>query len=419
MDIHHGLNGSTSVIVEKPDHSRIFAERGRPGYVQHPYFYQGHEFAHRTYYENGRAYDRFYGRYPYHGVYLEVYRPARYYPVGFYGWAYQPWARPVPYAWGWAGNPWNNYYGYYFTPYPVYSAPSLWLTDYLISASLAAAYAAQAANNQAAAAAAANGPPVMTPQIKQMIADEVKRQVDQENAEAQANANANAQNQPANAAGGVGALLGDNRTHVFVAGSDLDLVDLTGRECAISQGDVLAVSSPPDSGATAVNATVLASKGAMECASAADVSVALTDLQEMQNHMRETIDQGLADLQSKQGQGGLPSAPAAALGQPAQAGFSAGAPPPDPSAGTQIAQQEGQAGQAERETVSTASAATGAGGSANPEGPPPTISLGQSISAVTAALGSPTKIIDLGPKKIYTYSDMKITFRDGKVADVQ
>jgi hypothetical protein len=36
----------------------------------------------------------------------------------------------------------------------------------------------------------------------------------------------------------------------------------------------------------------------------------LTDLQEMQNHMRETIDQGLQDLQAKQGKGGLPASAA-------------------------------------------------------------------------------------------------------------
>jgi hypothetical protein len=47
------------------------------------------------------------------------------------------------------------------------------------------------------------------------------------------------------------------------------------------------------------------------------------------------------------------------------------------------------------------------------------IALGQSIAQVTAAMGQPLTIVDLGPKKIYKYKDMKITFRDGKVADVQ
>jgi hypothetical protein len=37
MDIHHGLGGGRRVEVERADHSRIVAERGGRGYVQHPY----------------------------------------------------------------------------------------------------------------------------------------------------------------------------------------------------------------------------------------------------------------------------------------------------------------------------------------------------------------------------------------------
>ena len=95
MDVHNGLNGSRRVSVERADHSRIVAERGRPGYVQRPYMYHGHEFSRRTYFYNGRAYERYYRGYYYHGVYINVYAPVRYYPVGFYGWAYNPWYSPV------------------------------------------------------------------------------------------------------------------------------------------------------------------------------------------------------------------------------------------------------------------------------------------------------------------------------------
>ena len=38
---------------------------------------------------------------------------------------------------------------------------------------------------------------------------------------------------------------------------------------------------------------------------------------------------------------------------------------------------------------------------------------------VTSQLGNPTKIIDLGAKKIYAYPDMKVIFMNGKVSDVQ
>ena len=56
---------------------------------------------------------------------------------------------------------------------------------------------------------------------------------------------------------------------------------------------------------------------------------------------------------------------------------------------------------------------------AAPAAPPATISLGQTIDEVTAILGPPKSIVDLGPKKIYVYKDMKVTFNSGKVVDVQ
>jgi hypothetical protein len=50
---------------------------------------------------------------------------------------------------------------------------------------------------------------------------------------------------------------------------------------------------------------------------------------------------------------------------------------------------------------------------------PARIELGQTIDQVTANLGTPEKIVDLGSKKIYIYRDLKITFLEGKVSDVQ
>ena len=341
--IDHGLAGNRRVEMERPDHSRVVAERGGHGYVQRPYIYGGHEFAHRTYYDHGKVYDRFYGRYEYRpGVFVEVYSPVRYYPAGYYGWVANPWAAPVVYPWGWtvAANPWYGYYGYYFSPAPVYPTASLWLTDYLISQSLQDAYQAQldaAAQMQAANAAQAAA---ITPEVKGLIAEEVQRQMLRENAEALAIAQ-NADFDPK--LSGIWRLLNDRESHIFVVGSDLDLVDGTGLECAVSEGDVLQLNSPPAPAADAANLIVLASKGGAECRKRAQVSVAFPDLQNLQNHMRETIDQGLGDLQTRQGQGGLPTAPIAARGLPVQTSFAAIAPPPDPNAATQINQQSQEA----------------------------------------------------------------------------
>jgi hypothetical protein len=56
---------------------------------------------------------------------------------------------------------------------------------------------------------------------------------------------------------------------------------------------------------------------------------------------------------------------------------------------------------------------------AAPPAGPPTIALGQTIDQVTAALGEPKEVVDLGSKKIYKYPDMKVVFMNGKVSDVQ
>jgi hypothetical protein len=413
MDVHNGLNGSRRVSVERSDHSRIVAERGRAGYVQRPFLYHGHEFARRSYYFNGRAYDRYYRGYSYHGVYLQVYAPFRYYPIGFYGWAYNPWLAPVVYPWGWAGNPWFGDYGFYFTPYPVYATPALWLTDYLLAANLQAAYAAQQGIQQPAAVP--EGAVALTPEVKQMIADEVRNQIALENAEAQQNA----QNQEVDpASSSIGRLLGDGHAHVFVAAGALDVVDASGAECTISDGDVLKLVAPPAPSDSAANLVVLSSKGGQECRKSAVVTVALADLQDMQNHMRETIDQGLQELQEKQGKGGLPAAPPSAMAAPVNTAFAQSAPPPDPNAGAEINQELKDADQAEKDVISQAQMEPGAVPPA-PAAAPRTITLGQSINEVTAILGPPVAVVDLGPKQIYKYKDLKVSFKDGKVFDVE
>jgi hypothetical protein len=194
--------------------------------------------------------------------------------------------------------------------------------------------------------AGAGGAPEMTPDVKQQIADEVRNQLALENQEAQLNT----QQQDADpGSSGIARMLTDNRPHVFVAGSSLDLVDANGQECGISDGDVLSLPSSPAADATAVDLVVLSSKGGQECQKSSTVTVQLTDLQEMQNHMRETIDQGLQELQAKQGKGGLPVAPPSAQAQPTPAAYAAIAPPADPNAGAEIQQESQQGAQAEQE----------------------------------------------------------------------
>lgn len=50
---------------------------------------------------------------------------------------------------------------------------------------------------------------------------------------------------------------------------------------------------------------------------------------------------------------------------------------------------------------------------------PQTIQMGMTTDQVQASLGQPSKVVNLGPKQIYVYKDLKITFLNGKVVDVQ
>ena len=426
MDVHHGLNGNRRVSVERHDGSRMVSERGRRGYVQRGYSYHGHDYARRSYYYQGHEYNRYYRGYGYRGMSLNIYSPGVYYGPGFYGWAYNPWAAPIAFGWGWGGNPWYGYYGGYFQPYPVYPSASFWLTDYIISQDLQAAYAAhQEAGEVDGAPSAAGGPPALTPDVKQQIADEVKGQLALENAEA----TQTAQHQDVDpASSGIARILADvsaGRAHVFVAGGALDVTNPNGQECALSDGDVLLLQAPPPADATTADLVVLASKGGQECPKSSAVTVQMTDLQEMQNHMRETIDQGLQDLQAKQGKGGLPPAPPSAQTPPTATEFAAIAPPPTPQDAADLQQQSQQADQAEQDVQAEAAQDSGAaaqdnGGAASAApAAPASVEMGQTLDQVQAAMGTPTRVANLGSKVIYYYNGMKVVFQDGKVADVQ
>ena len=61
----------------------------------------------------------------------------------------------------------------------------------------------------------------------------------------------------------------------------------------------------------------------------------------------------------------------------------------------------------------------GGGGGQAPPAQPQQIEKGQTPDQVKAALGNPDKIVNLGSKLIYVYKDLKVTFLDGKVSDVQ
>jgi len=81
----------------------------------------------------------------------------------------------------------------------------------------------------------------------------------------------------------------------------------------------------------------------------------------------------------------------------------------DNSTDSQQAQAQGQDSQAGQ----------GQAAEQQPPAQPQTIQQGQTPEEVQASLGQPEKIIKLGSKQIYVYKDLKVTFMNGKVSDVQ
>jgi|GEM_PF-509733 len=416
MTIIHRPGGSRTVIVDRPDRSRIVVNRFGHGYVQRPFLYRGHEFANRTYFYRGRPYALYYRGYAYRGVTLHGYVPYRYYSPAFYGWAYRPWYRPVRYSWGWAGSPWYGYYGgSYFTPYSVYPSASFWLTDYLISTSLQAAYEERLAN-QSFNSPGPGGGMILSPEVKDEISNEVQRQLALENSESRVAVNGDLDMNSS----GLPRMLAEtsqSNPRIFVVAGSLDVTDNQGQDCTLTEGDVLRLSTPPAADATAAYLQVLATKN-QSCAKGSMVSVGFADLQEMQNHMRATIDRGLQDLQTHQG--GLPVPPANAATAPVQASFAPIAPPPDANASSELQQQAQEADAADRQVLNEVNQADDSGAASGASSTQPDeISLGQTVGEVEAILGKPKQIVNLGSKKMYVYPSMKITFVNGKVSDVQ
>jgi hypothetical protein len=275
----------------------------------------------------------------------------------------------------------------------------------MISEDLQSAYdASQEAGELDGGPSYADGSSEMTPDVKQMISDEVRAQLAIEELEAQ-QAALHEDSDPASS--GIAYLLADGRPHVFVAGGALDLIDENGRECSISDGDVLSLRHAPPAYATAVNLVVLASKGGPECRKNSVVMVPLNDLQEMQNQMRATIDQGLQQLQAAQGRDGMPQAPPEALTRPITPDYVSVAPPADSSDAVDLQREAQQADQAERDVTRAAPA------------PSASVELGESFDQVQATLGPPERVANLASKVIYFYSGMKVVFTNGRVSDVQ
>jgi len=367
MHIEHGMHGGRKVVSTR-NGARVVTNGRHGGYVQRAYVTRGgRSYYSRTYYYNGGyrsgvyvGYN--YGGYPYYGYY-----PGYYYQPAYYGWAYNPWPAPVAYGWGWGGAPWYGYYGAYYQPYPVYPSAAFWLTDFLLAASLQAAYAAQAENTEglfyhdagdgtlvaslaALAAAPGDEQAKLSPEVKKSLSDEVKIALAAEQADASKGGGTSGGGPAASKDQAPPALDPDFRT--FVVSSDLSLV-ADGDECALSDGDVITRTEDTPDADRNVDVKVVASKKS-DCAVGKDGPLAVDDLQEMYNHFREQLKDGMGELAKKQGTGGLPKAPDTST----KAGD---VPPPEPdkTAEKTLKEQDAAADQTESEVKQEASSGGG------------------------------------------------------------
>ena len=370
MQINRGLNGSRTV-VSMHNGARVVTTGRHAGYVQRAYVTRGgRTYVSRTVVVNHVVYTRVYRSYAYGGYCCYYgYHPAYFWHPAFYGWAYNPWPAPVYWGWGWGGAPWYGFYGGYFAPYPVYPSAAFWLTDYLLATELQAAYQARAASAAAAAsdngggdqqqqptqdnggdqsAGNSGGAVTLTPEVKQAIADEVKAQIAAQQAQSQQGSSGDQQASGNNAAPTeqVPAAL-DPNIRMFIVSSDLT-VSASGQECQLTQGDVIKRTSETPDDDRKVTATVASSKK-NDCAAGQEIAVGVDDLQEMHNHFEEQLDNGMKELSSKQGTGGLPKAP--------DTGTSASdvpPPPPDNNAAKTLEDQQAAADQTESQVVKEA-----------------------------------------------------------------
>jgi hypothetical protein len=370
MQINHGMNGSRT-IVSTHNGARVVTTGRHSGYVQRAYVTRGSRtYVSRTVVVNHVTYTSVYRSYSYGGYCCYYgYHPAYYYAPVYYGWAYNPWPAPVYYGWGWGGSPWYGYYSGYFAPYPVYPSAAFWLTDYLISANLQAAYEARAAARAAAAngdngegngggdqqqsqpsgndnSASNSGPVTLTPEVKEAIAEEVKAQLAAQQAEAQQASSGSQQNTATTTSQEVPAAL-DPARHTFIVASDLT-VSSNGQECQLTAGDVIKRTSDTPDDDRKVTATVSASKKS-DCATGQEIAIGVDDLQEMHNKFEEQLDNGMKDLSSKQGQNGLPKAP-----DTKTVPSDVPPPPPDNNAAKTLEEQQSAADQTESQVVKEA-----------------------------------------------------------------
>ena len=436
--IRHAPSGVRTVALTRPD-GKVIVAHGGNGYVQRPLVSHGQHFEQRTYVRHGVSYSRVYRPMHYGGRDYHFYARDHYYRPGFYGWAHTAYAHPYAYRWGYEATPWYGMYGGYYAPYPVYASPAFWLTDFMLAATLEAAYAAGHADGQATLGSlglyqplyfsASLGEPLssapnpvtlaapMPEAAKQALAEEVTRQLEQAKAEQEQLATP-----PDPAAPPVAPVLfSDHGPRTFLVAGEVTAVAGDAQELSLADGDVLGLVETPDPANEYAKVKLLAGSKP-GCGPDTVLQVKVDDLVEMTNQMQATVDQGLEKLQGKD-QSQVEQGAKAAKGAKAKKAKDTWPAPPremvgrvdadfaqdvtaDPNAAADFNGAVQDADQAEQEAIRQAEEAE----RAQAEAPaPPTIKVGMTLEQVLGLLGNPAKINNLFLYKILLYPDLKVT----------
>jgi hypothetical protein len=309
------LSGTVERAMAPGFVSRTFVSGG---HVLYTHVYQRH-----VWYQFGRA------------LTYETFVPAVRYPAVYYTWALAAWPRPVTFAWGWQVQPWYPMYGALFTPYPEYTSPDLWMTDYIIAQSMLTAYQARTAAPAAAPppqgalaapapessvaatdpqpsdpppaapasdvpAAPVGAPPVITPQIKSQLNAQIKVQLQEQEAAAATPVTLATQSTPP-------AL---RPTHVFFqVVQPLEVsAGTSDRYCSLGPNDYIKRTGGMSNDDWMIPVVVELS-GPSDCPAGLQTRIGLNDLNAMENEQEAQVMQAMQAASKGMGPNGPPSGP--------------------------------------------------------------------------------------------------------------
>jgi hypothetical protein len=278
----------------------------RPGLMSRTYVSGGHVLYAHVY---QRHVWRQFGR----AFAYETFVPAVRYPGVYYTWALAPWSHPVAYSWGWQVQPWYPAYGLLFSPYPVYTSPDLWMTDYIIAQSMQRAYQAQTVAPQSSDAPpmpqssdTPSGPvvlpPAVTPQVKAQLDAQIKVQLQEQQGAVATPATLTTQSTPP--------ALRPN--HVFfqvVQPLDVPLATANGH-CSLSANDYIRRAGPMSDDDWMIPVVVELSRPS-DCPEGLQTRIGLNDLNAMENEQQAQVMEAMQAASKSMGPNGPPSGPGA------------------------------------------------------------------------------------------------------------